>query len=148
MVTAGRSGDVAAMSIASTLKHARQFLAGLVALGLAAGFAARLAGLGAWSPAIWAAVTVPVLLALLAEIVTSLRRGDRFPAGPPAPRRSVSRRSNLPRWPYLHQAKRALACGGKFAWKIRLPWKIGATGRYQSFHGTQFFHDNRRTHRP
>src|SRR5471032_2875173 len=76
MVTAGRSGDVAAMSIASTLKHARQFLAGLVALGLAAGFAARLAGLGAWSPTIWAAVTVPVLLALLAEIVTSLRRGD------------------------------------------------------------------------
>ncbi|MFI4972762.1 MAG: heavy metal translocating P-type ATPase, partial [Hyphomicrobiales bacterium] len=64
------------MSIASTLKHARQFLAGLVALGLAAGFAARLAGLGAWSPTIWAAVTVPVLLALLAEIVTSLRRGD------------------------------------------------------------------------
>jgi len=36
MVTAGRSGDVAAMSIVSTLKHARQFLAGLVALGLAA----------------------------------------------------------------------------------------------------------------
>ena len=64
------------MSIASTLKVARQFLAALVALGLAAGFAARLAGLGAWSPAIWAAVTVPVLLALLAEIVTSLRRGD------------------------------------------------------------------------
>src|ERR1019366_4796352 len=44
--------------------------------GLAAGFAARLAGLGAWSPTIWAAVTVPVLLALLAEIVTSLRCGD------------------------------------------------------------------------
>ena len=64
------------MSIASTLKHARQFLAALVALGLAAGFAAKLAGLGAWSPVIWAAVTVPVLLALLAEIVTSLRRGD------------------------------------------------------------------------
>src|SRR5664279_3059072 len=76
MAAAGRSGNVAAMSIASTLKHARQFLAGLVALGLAAGIAARLAGLGAWSPTIWAAVTVPVLLALLAEIVTSLRRGD------------------------------------------------------------------------
>ena len=76
MAAAGRSGEVAAMSIASTLKHARQFLAGLVALGLAAGFAAKLAGLGAWSPAIWAAVTLPVLLALLAEIVTSLRRGD------------------------------------------------------------------------
>ncbi len=64
------------MSIASALKNARQFLAALVALGLAAGFAAKLAGLGAWSPIIWAAVTVPVLLALLAEIVTSLRRGD------------------------------------------------------------------------
>ena len=64
------------MSIASTLKLARQFLAALVALGLAAGFAAKLVGLGVWSPVIWAAVTVPVLLALLAEIVTSLRRGD------------------------------------------------------------------------
>lgn len=64
------------MSIAGTLKNARRFLAALVALGLAAGFAAKLAGLGAWSPAVWAAVTVPVLLALLAEIVTSLRRGD------------------------------------------------------------------------
>ena len=76
MAAAGRSGNGAAMSIASTLKLARQFLAALVALGLAAGFAAKLVGLGAWSPVIWAAVTVPVLLALLAEIVTSLRRGD------------------------------------------------------------------------
>ena len=33
-------------------------------------------GSSAWSPSIWAAVTMPVLLALLAEIVTSLRRGD------------------------------------------------------------------------
>jgi len=64
------------MSIASALKNARQFLAALVALGLAAGLAARFTGLGAWSPLIWAAVTVPVLLALLIEIVTSLRRGD------------------------------------------------------------------------
>ncbi len=64
------------MSVASALKYIRPFLAGLVALGLAAGFAAKPAGLGAWSPVIWAAVTLPVLLALLAEIVTSLRRGD------------------------------------------------------------------------
>jgi heavy metal translocating P-type ATPase len=64
------------MSVASALKHIRPFLAGLVALGLAAGFAAKLTGFGAWAPAIWAAVTLPVLLALLAEIVTSLRRGD------------------------------------------------------------------------
>ena len=64
------------MSIASALKNARQFLAALVTLGLAAGLAARFAGFGVWSPIIWAAVTAPVLLALLAEIVTSLRRGD------------------------------------------------------------------------
>jgi heavy metal translocating P-type ATPase len=51
-------------------------LAGLAAVGLLAGFAAKLAGLGAWSGTIWAAVTLPVLLALLGEIVTSLRRGD------------------------------------------------------------------------
>ena len=64
------------MSIASALKNIRPFLAVLVALGLAAGFAAKLTGLDAWSPVIWAAVTLPVLLALLVEIVTSLRRGD------------------------------------------------------------------------
>jgi heavy metal translocating P-type ATPase len=64
------------MSIASVLKNARQFLAALVTLGLAAGLAARFAGFGVWSPIIWAAVTAPVLLALLVEIVTSLRRGD------------------------------------------------------------------------
>jgi heavy metal translocating P-type ATPase len=59
-----------------TLTVARQLLAGLVASGLAAGFAARLAGLGAWSAPIWVAVTLPVLAALVVEIVTSLRRGD------------------------------------------------------------------------
>jgi len=64
------------MDIARTLKSVRPFLAGLAALGLAAGLATWLAGHAAWSGAIWAAVTVPVLLALLTEIVTSLRRGD------------------------------------------------------------------------
>ncbi len=54
----------------------RPFLAGLAALGLAAGLAAPLAGLGPWSGAIWTVATVPVLLALIAEIVTTLRRGD------------------------------------------------------------------------
>jgi len=71
-----RAATVARMSIADALKSAREFLAALVALGLAAGFAARLAGHGVWSPAIWAAVTVPVLLALIVEIVTSFRHGD------------------------------------------------------------------------
>jgi heavy metal translocating P-type ATPase len=64
------------MPVANALKTVRPFLAALVALGLAAGLAVKLGGLSAWSPAIWAAVTVPVLLALVAEIVTSLRRGD------------------------------------------------------------------------
>ncbi len=64
------------MSLLSIHNRARPFIAALAAAGLAAGFLARLAGLGAWSDLIWAAVTVPVLLALLTEIVTSLRRGD------------------------------------------------------------------------
>jgi heavy metal translocating P-type ATPase len=54
----------------------RPWLAGLASLGLAAGLAAPLAGLGAWAGTIWAVATVPVLLALIAEIVTTLRRGD------------------------------------------------------------------------
>ncbi len=65
------------MDIARALNLCRPFLAGLTAAGLAAGFAARLAGAASgWPDAIWAAVTIPVLLALLVEIVTSLRRGD------------------------------------------------------------------------
>jgi len=64
------------MTLPSALKYVRPVLAALVAAGLLAGFAAKLAGSGAWAPAIWAAVTLPVLLALLIEIVTSLRRGD------------------------------------------------------------------------
>jgi heavy metal translocating P-type ATPase len=64
------------MTAQSVLKFARQFLAGLVAAGLAAGLAAQFAGLGVWSGTIWVAVTLPVLAALLVEIVTSLRRGD------------------------------------------------------------------------
>jgi heavy metal translocating P-type ATPase len=64
------------MSMSDVLKYVRPFLAVLVATGLLAGFAAWLAGAGAWSGTIWATVTVPVLVALLIEIVTSLRRGD------------------------------------------------------------------------
>ena len=64
------------MDTARALKIARPYLAGLAAAGLALGFAVRLVGLGHWSGAIWAAVTLPVLLVLLGEIVTSLRRGD------------------------------------------------------------------------
>jgi len=65
-----------AMTAQNTLTLARRFLSGLVAAGLVAGLVAPLAGLGAWSGPIWAAVTLPVLAALLFEIVTTLRRGD------------------------------------------------------------------------
>ena len=58
------------------MQRVRRLLAVLAALGLLTGFAVKLAGFASWSPVIWIAVTVPVLLALLAEIVTSLRSGD------------------------------------------------------------------------
>jgi len=64
------------MDISRALRTVRPVLAGLATAGLAAGLAARFAGLVGWPEAIWTAATVPVLLALLAEIVTSLRRGD------------------------------------------------------------------------
>jgi heavy metal translocating P-type ATPase len=54
----------------------RALLVCLAAAGLGAGFVARLAGYGKWSGVIWAVVTVPVLLRLLAEMVAGLRRGD------------------------------------------------------------------------
>jgi heavy metal translocating P-type ATPase len=64
------------MTLSSAFTAARPFLAGLAAAGLAAGVVAKLTGLGDWAALIWAAVTVPVLFALLIEIVTSLRRGE------------------------------------------------------------------------
>ncbi len=76
MAAARANWHLAHMDIARALKAARPFLAVLPALGLAAGLLAWLAGRGVVAGAIWAAVTVPVLLVLLIEIVTSLRRGD------------------------------------------------------------------------
>jgi len=64
------------MDLSSALRTVRPVLAGLAAAGLAAGLATRFAGLDDWPERIWAVVTLPVLFALLAEIVTSLRRGD------------------------------------------------------------------------
>jgi cation transport ATPase len=64
------------MNALRALKGRRQLLAVLAAAGLAAGLLARLSGFGAWAETIWVAVTAPVLLALLIEIVTSLRRGE------------------------------------------------------------------------
>ena len=57
-------------------KLVRPILVILPALGLLLGFGVRVVGSGQWSGTIWAAATVPVLGALLIEIVASLRRGD------------------------------------------------------------------------
>jgi heavy metal translocating P-type ATPase len=64
------------MDTVTALKVVRPYLAGIAALGLLAGIIAKLAGRDAAAAAVWAAVTLPVLLALLVEIVTSLRRGE------------------------------------------------------------------------
>ena len=64
------------MDTVTALKVARPYLAGLAAAGLLAGIAAKVAGRDVAAAAVWAAVTLPVLLALLVEIVTSLRRGE------------------------------------------------------------------------
>ncbi len=64
------------MDTVTALKVARPYLAGLAAAGLLAGIAAKVAGRDVAAAAVWAAVTLPVLLTLLVEIVTSLRRGE------------------------------------------------------------------------
>ncbi len=46
------------------------------AVGLALGFAFVPLGMTAWQGFVWAGFTIPVLIALLYEIVSSLRRGD------------------------------------------------------------------------
>ncbi|MGE3871231.1 MAG: heavy metal translocating P-type ATPase, partial [Pseudorhodoplanes sp.] len=53
----------------------RPVLIGIALTGLAAGFVAHLAGFASWAGPIWAATAIPVLLALLLEIWTSLREG-------------------------------------------------------------------------
>jgi heavy metal translocating P-type ATPase len=54
----------------------RPILVAVPATGLVLGMIARLSGFGHWAGPVWAGVTTPVLLVLLIEIVTSLRRGD------------------------------------------------------------------------
>ncbi|NBJ10726.1 cadmium-translocating P-type ATPase [Microvirga sp. SYSU G3D207] len=54
----------------------RPILVILPAMGLILGFGVRIVGSGHWAGTIWAAATLPVLSALLIEIVATLRRGD------------------------------------------------------------------------
>jgi heavy metal translocating P-type ATPase len=64
------------MDVLKALKVVRPFLAGLAAFGLLAGIAAKSAGWTEGAAAIWTTATLPVLLVLLVEIVTSLGRGE------------------------------------------------------------------------
>ena len=64
------------MTFTGLHKSLRPLLVGVAAAGLAAGLAAGFAGYTDWARWIWTVVTLPVLAALVGEIVTSLRRGD------------------------------------------------------------------------
>jgi heavy metal translocating P-type ATPase len=64
------------MRISDLEKSLRPFLVALPAAGLTLGLAASWAGRGSWAAWIWALATLPVLIVLLLEVVTSLRRGD------------------------------------------------------------------------
>src|SRR5215831_4036144 len=63
-------------SLAALQKLVRPVIVALPAAGLVVGLAAVFAGWTGLGGRIFAAATVPVLLALLLEIVVSLRRGD------------------------------------------------------------------------
>ena len=57
-------------------KSLRPVLVAVPALGLLAGLTVHITGRADWASWIWTAATLPVLAALMAEIVTSLRRGE------------------------------------------------------------------------
>lgn len=57
-------------------RRLRPILVAVPAAGLLAGMMARASDAALWADWMWALATVPVLAALLVEIVTSLRRGD------------------------------------------------------------------------
>src|SRR6266496_2818075 len=65
-----------ARSLASLRKHLRPVIIALPATGLVIGLLAQFFGWIHWAGPIWAAATIPVLIALLVEIIISLRRGD------------------------------------------------------------------------
>jgi heavy metal translocating P-type ATPase len=62
--------------MSDVLKRARPALAVLATAGLVLGLVLHLAGFASWASLVWTVVTVPVLAALSAEIITSLARGD------------------------------------------------------------------------
>lgn len=72
----GSAGAVRGTALRNIHRFLRPILVILPLTGLVAGFGIRFLGLGEWSDEIWAVATIPVLLALMVEIVSSLRRGD------------------------------------------------------------------------
>ena len=65
-----------AWSVDDIRKHLRPIIIALPAAGLVVGLLAQFFGRSNWAGPIWATLTVPVLIVLVAEIVISLRRGD------------------------------------------------------------------------
>src|SRR6516225_2053491 len=63
-------------SRASVRGFLRPMIVAWAAAGLVIGLVAQFSGWGHWASPIWSAATIPVLLALVAETVISLRRGD------------------------------------------------------------------------
>lgn len=65
-----------ACSVSASDVPIRPFLIGIPAAGLVLGFVLRASGFPAWADRAWTIATLPVLLALVIEIIRSLRRGD------------------------------------------------------------------------
>src|SRR5262245_36293221 len=65
-----------ARSLADLRKSLRPLVVALPATGLVIGLLVQVFGRSDWAGPIWAAATIPVLIALLAKIIVSLRRGD------------------------------------------------------------------------
>jgi heavy metal translocating P-type ATPase len=65
-----------ARSVANFRKHHRPIIVALPAIGLVLGLLAHFLGWSSWAGPIWATATIPVLIALVVDIILSLRRGD------------------------------------------------------------------------
>ena len=76
MAKVAKTGQIATMTDAPFVARLRPFLVAWPLIGLAAGLAASLAGNDSLAAVLWIAAAGPVLVALLAEIVDGLRRGD------------------------------------------------------------------------
>ena len=63
------------MTFAGLHKSLRPLLVGVAAAGLATGLVAEFTGHPGWARSIWAVATLPVLAALIGEIVTACAAG-------------------------------------------------------------------------